>query len=232
MYVFERFNSWICKRALNMRYPEATTIETFIIHDWCNFMMSTGRIPDVSNTETAEAVDLNDDANKADCSAIDDHNKTDKRRQLHQRNSDLRSIHNQLERTVCDSCVVYKYSYHTEIHSVTKRKTVFTSKMFETETAKTVSSFVCCEFSTVSNSVAERNCFAYVEGFENLQFDCDTHMWYSEIKSGNKRKCSFMKVNKLSNPLVTAEEKTESHVLWFLNSVCEQYDSTNLKDKL
>lgn len=45
MYVYERFNSLICKRALNMRYPEATAIETFLIHDWCSFMVSSGKIP-------------------------------------------------------------------------------------------------------------------------------------------------------------------------------------------
>lgn len=33
MYVFERFNSWICKRVQNMRYPEATAVETFLLHD-------------------------------------------------------------------------------------------------------------------------------------------------------------------------------------------------------
>ena len=117
--------------------------------------------------------------------------------------------------------------------------------MCEKSTAKTVSSFVCCEFSkgspgrqkidnglyvqfgricyfvehaSESDPVADTNCFAYVDWFENLQFDCATQMWYTEIISDDKRKHSFMKVNNLSNPLVTAEEKTDSHVLWFLNS--------------
>lgn len=44
MFVYERFNSWICKRVLNMRYPEATAIETFLIHDWCHFMLSSGHV--------------------------------------------------------------------------------------------------------------------------------------------------------------------------------------------
>lgn len=45
MFVFERFNSWICKRVTNMRYPEATAIETFLLHDWCHYMLSSGRAP-------------------------------------------------------------------------------------------------------------------------------------------------------------------------------------------
>ena len=55
MFVFERFNSWLCKRALNMRYPEATAIETFIIHDWCSFMVSSGRMPDLNDSFYLEA---------------------------------------------------------------------------------------------------------------------------------------------------------------------------------
>ncbi|XP_050402379.1 uncharacterized protein LOC126818822 [Patella vulgata] len=45
MYVFERFNSWICKRALNMQYPEVSAIETYILFEWCNCMISSGKLP-------------------------------------------------------------------------------------------------------------------------------------------------------------------------------------------
>lgn len=38
MYAFERFNSWLCRRALNRYRPEATTMETYrvinIINDF------------------------------------------------------------------------------------------------------------------------------------------------------------------------------------------------------
>ncbi|XP_060080696.1 uncharacterized protein LOC132560058 [Ylistrum balloti] len=34
MYVFERFNSWLCKRALHMQHQEATVVETYIIYDF------------------------------------------------------------------------------------------------------------------------------------------------------------------------------------------------------
>ena len=29
MYPYERFNSWMCRRALNRRRPEATIVETY-----------------------------------------------------------------------------------------------------------------------------------------------------------------------------------------------------------
>ena len=29
MYPYERFNSWICKRALNRAFPEVTVVETY-----------------------------------------------------------------------------------------------------------------------------------------------------------------------------------------------------------
>lgn len=246
MYVFERFNSWICKRALNMRYPESTVIETFIIHDWCNFMVSSGRIPNVTNAVATDTVIQEDEGNNLENSSVkvSKSNGADKRRLIHLRNRDLRSIHKQLEGPSCDSCEINKYLYHTEIHPVTKRGTVFTSKLYEKETAKTVSSFVCSEFVrgapgqkldigtflefgricyfvehvSESHLETEKNCFAFVEWFDSVQFDNDTHLWFTDLNCGDKRKCSYIKVNKLSKPLVTAEETTPKHLLWFLNS--------------
>lgn len=31
-----------------MRYPEATAIETFLIFDWCQFIVATNRIPNTN----------------------------------------------------------------------------------------------------------------------------------------------------------------------------------------
>ena len=44
-YSFERFNSWISKRALNRRYPEATVTETYRLHEWTNFLQITDQLP-------------------------------------------------------------------------------------------------------------------------------------------------------------------------------------------
>lgn len=46
MYVFERFNSFLCKRALNKRYPEASAVETYRLFEWVHFMRETKRMPD------------------------------------------------------------------------------------------------------------------------------------------------------------------------------------------
>ena len=37
MYSFERFNSWMCRRALNRAFPEATVMETYhvMFYDAC-----------------------------------------------------------------------------------------------------------------------------------------------------------------------------------------------------
>ena len=43
MFVFVRFNSWICKRALYRSHPENSAIETYIIFEWCQFMMLSGK---------------------------------------------------------------------------------------------------------------------------------------------------------------------------------------------
>ncbi|XP_068736917.1 uncharacterized protein [Montipora capricornis] len=38
MYVYERMNSWICRRVTNRCHPEANVMETYRIFDWCQFM--------------------------------------------------------------------------------------------------------------------------------------------------------------------------------------------------
>ncbi|XP_065893669.1 uncharacterized protein [Dysidea avara] len=38
MYPYERFNSWLSRRALNQFRSEATIMETYWIFEWCEFM--------------------------------------------------------------------------------------------------------------------------------------------------------------------------------------------------
>lgn len=45
MYCYERFNSWICQRVKNRRFPEATIMETYRLYDWVQFMKSSGFLP-------------------------------------------------------------------------------------------------------------------------------------------------------------------------------------------
>lgn len=44
MYSYERFNSWLTRRILNRRYPEATVIETYRLSEWAHFMELSGQI--------------------------------------------------------------------------------------------------------------------------------------------------------------------------------------------
>ena len=46
MYSFERFNSWITRRVHNRRYPEATVLETYRLHEWAYFLKAAGNLPD------------------------------------------------------------------------------------------------------------------------------------------------------------------------------------------
>ena len=64
MYVFERFDSWICKRALNMKYPEATVMETFIVHDWCQFMEASGKLPPSFKLDNMEENQISEDQDR------------------------------------------------------------------------------------------------------------------------------------------------------------------------
>ena len=44
MYNFERFNSWITRRVLNRRYPEATVTETYRITAWAQYLELSGQL--------------------------------------------------------------------------------------------------------------------------------------------------------------------------------------------
>ena len=46
MYPFERFNSWMIRRTLNRRYPEATVLETYRLFDWAHFLECSGQLPE------------------------------------------------------------------------------------------------------------------------------------------------------------------------------------------
>lgn len=45
MYPMERFNSWITRRVMNRRFPEATVIETYRLYELANFMDISGQLP-------------------------------------------------------------------------------------------------------------------------------------------------------------------------------------------
>ncbi|XP_028515012.1 uncharacterized protein LOC110239599 isoform X2 [Exaiptasia diaphana] len=49
MWMYERFNSWISRRVMNRKTPEATIMRTYQVHDWCQFMKASGRLPGVES---------------------------------------------------------------------------------------------------------------------------------------------------------------------------------------
>ncbi|XP_068671493.1 uncharacterized protein [Montipora foliosa] len=56
MYCYERFNSWVCQRVKNRRFPEATVMETYKLFDWVQFMKLSGRLLllDVGNEQNTK----------------------------------------------------------------------------------------------------------------------------------------------------------------------------------
>lgn len=45
MYPMERFNSWISRRVLNRRFPEATVLETYRVFELMHFLQISGQLP-------------------------------------------------------------------------------------------------------------------------------------------------------------------------------------------
>ncbi|MEW8547305.1 MAG: hypothetical protein AB2693_27675, partial [Candidatus Thiodiazotropha sp.] len=131
-----------------MRYPEATAIETFIIYDWCSYMVTSGRMPDLNSAVRSEAFDnaIDDDYQENE-SIVSTQNKTKNfRAMVTLKKRHINLVHRYLGGAVCVKCTTYKYRYHKQVHPITKRVNIFCSKSMELENAKTVSSFVCHEF--------------------------------------------------------------------------------------
>lgn len=235
MYVFERFNSWLCKRCLNMRYPEATVIETYMIHDWCQFMVSTGRIPDNSNPEKGLMMDVETEEME-EAATMD---VIGGKRNIIPRKRDLNAIHNACckdctGRTM--DCAVEKYFIHREQNPVTKRIVTYTCSAKEITSSKTLSSYVSfemdrgvhqqkllsgkflvfgrIEFFLVheSKTLNKLDQLAYIHCLPDCEYDTDAGLWKSRKSVESKKR--FIHVQKLSVPLVTAQE---NDWIWFLN---------------
>lgn len=50
MYPQEHFNSWISKRVMNRRFPEATVLETYRLYEFAHFLQMSGQLPQESLT--------------------------------------------------------------------------------------------------------------------------------------------------------------------------------------
>ena len=135
MYVSERFNSWICKRALNMRYPEATVMETFVIYDWCQFMAASGRMP-----PGFQSFNLDDD-NILDETSDQKGSVFSKEGTLSRKES--RSMHDICSKCEKRNCKVRRKYHYQLMHQGSGRKLTFSCTC--RSTAQTISSYVFFE---------------------------------------------------------------------------------------
>lgn len=55
MYPYERFNSWITRRVLSRRYPEATVVETYRLTEWASYMQLSHQLPEGATSTLAES---------------------------------------------------------------------------------------------------------------------------------------------------------------------------------
>lgn len=137
MFVFERFNSWICKRVTNMQYPEATAIETFLLHDWCHYMLSSGRAPKSIDSLMPNLENNSDNESEETLESLHQKKKT-----CHLGRRDSKSLHKGCRKLLCDSCTTRKYFYHKETDLDTNRIQVYTCESRELKSARTSSSYV------------------------------------------------------------------------------------------
>ncbi|XP_069110224.1 uncharacterized protein [Argopecten irradians] len=239
MFCYERFNSWLCKRTLNMRHPESTAVETYIIFDWCQFMISSGKMPEgfsenIVRDMTYMYYDNEEEdicVNENDSSTLNGYRPNKKELKVISRVCDKCSNNEK-------NCDIRKKGQMTVTHIPTGRKVTYTSTTNQRTGAKTNSAYICFE---VERGKREQKiesgkflCFGKILYFishkENLstrkeivfaviqnytpEYDMESGLWFCNTV-GNKDKKVIFDLKDLSLPLVTAEE---NGALWFLNS--------------
>ncbi|XP_069109797.1 uncharacterized protein [Argopecten irradians] len=236
MYTFERFNSWICKRTLNMRYPESTVIETFIIYDWCNYMRSSLRLPkecDMNEIYQLESEDTVSDKSKNSGTSFKPSKRVEK------------NIHKACfagDQDGCE-CDYKRFGHYQRTEPNTNRCITYTSSARDSHLLSK-SYFVCFEedrglpVNKVSSGkfivFGEILCFiehknnsvatycACVKAYSTINFDSCTRMWYANENNFAKNHV-YVNIKRISYPLITAKE---NGYVWFLNS-CKVPFATN-----
>ena len=241
MFVFERFNSWLCKRCLNMRYPEATAIETYLVYDWCQFMHVAGYIHG-DNTSTDGSSCSSGDIETV---KYEQSRKTAQVVKLGKKKT--KSLHAALPKPTSDEhspCLsVKKYYKHVEKHNNTSRRLFYSCPTAKQSVGQgLVAPYICTEFDRgIQSQKLKSNKYvhfgrilyflehtsqnglshtvAFVKWFPAITLKCndDTQMWYTELNDSGDLlyKSSYMLTSQISPPLITA---TEQQKLWFINS--------------
>ncbi|OWF43593.1 hypothetical protein KP79_PYT20893 [Mizuhopecten yessoensis] len=206
-----------------MRYPGETATETFLLHDWCNFMFQTKRVnldamPNIDVFIKAVDVNYDEEENKGlENSVFDQHlsGSLQRKTQCNLKKKHVKSIHKPMDLTLCENRRVFKYHCHKEIHPKTRRVVTYKSESRESKAAHTISSFVCMESSTSTKVTQKLRPRVYVN------FGRVKH--FIEHVGGNSASVSFASVMWFDN----VSYDTES-ALWFVEKKCTYNKTTSL----
>ena len=70
MFPMERFNSWISRRILNRRFPEANVMETYRLFEFASFLQLTGQLPNGSTTDINPISESEDETEASDITSM------------------------------------------------------------------------------------------------------------------------------------------------------------------
>ena len=215
MYAFERFNSFICKRILNKRFPENAAIETYRVYDWVPHMKKMYRklFANISNSDGLAVYHENMIARDM--------------KQLIKICKDKFSgqIVTMSPRTVT-FVTINNHTYTSKQRCNSKLIPLFIYEISDTSLLCSVpvepDAFV--RFGQVmllvDNAMVnlENTYLAKVAWCADAHFDSDTNLWFAlSNNNGRPSNTSFivMGTTCISNPLVTANEKDKC---WFIRA--------------
>ena len=202
MYAFERFNSWIGRRILNRRYPEATVIETYRLSEWANFMELCGHLSE------GTIADIQPESNNYDycptflpiiIMSLTEELMDDLRHYYSTTIPEYSELRVQYEREKKQAKVAHRLKQFPEMTEWVPRHSCLLSSQ-QREMCTGPSTNALFEHTFLSTTTT----FAYISWLDGPYLDTDSNLHFTLVSPQGQ---SLLPVSKLSKPLVTAEDE-------------------------
>lgn len=227
MFCFERFNSFLCKRSLNKRFPELAAVETYRIFDWVQYMKKT----------FPEAFIIGNSTSSSTSSTTKNILSSQDKKQI----SNLFRKHFPMHRpsnSTMKSLSTITFNNHIYTSKVRTGSKLTSSFIYELSDHQVPFSLLCesgafvrfgqvqCFFGNTMENIAdvsnnyESFYFVKVAWFRNVYFDFSVKLWYTNMTCNNEDSSQnvsivIMDTNAISYPLVTAIDNDKC---WFIGA--------------
>ncbi|XP_044180783.1 uncharacterized protein LOC114963164 isoform X3 [Acropora millepora] len=228
MYVYERMNSWICRRVTNRCHPEANVMETYRIFDWCQFMNVKGELAfhEHDQEKPCVAMQIQDPDDKSENSELEKGEFMVLRQSYVDHGmsvpfsddavpSVIKSFHRRKDDPITGKCITWVSTGKEKSGTLSSIVGVKTSSRVE---FGKVLYFIDANLQHASQTIES----ACVQLFSSPVEEKESGLWYVDVRRFVQK---TVPVSFISRPLVTAKDEHNSNKLWILNFRKNQLDS-------